>query len=154
MFEWSHIAGKGSGVAKRHEIAKELEFTGGISAGKGIQKESSKAGAEDFDGEQEFRVGGDPAVMVGRKPAAGDHAMQVGMEVEILPPGVEDGEKAGFHTEALGVSGNGEESLGGDAEEQVVDEFLVVEGNRGERGGEREDHVKVGSGQEFGGVLF
>jgi len=55
--------------------------------------------------------------------------------LHVLSPGVEDGEEAGFYAEALGVGGNGKEGLRDDAEEQVVDDLLVVEGDGGERGG-------------------
>ena len=68
--------------------------------------------------------------------------MHVGVVVEVLPPGVEDGEGADAGAEVLGVSGDLLGGLGGGAQEQVVDESLVVEGDAVELVGEGVDEVK------------
>ena len=125
-----------------------------MSLGQSLQKETAEASAEDLDGQQEFTAACDPAVMVRGQTAAGDDAMQVGMEVKVLSPGVQHREEAGFHPQALGVAGNGEQSFGDGAEEHVVDDLLVVEGDGGEGRGEREDHMKVFRGQQLGGALL
>src|SRR5450432_594363 len=109
-----------------------------MSLGQSLQKETAEAGAEDLDGQQEFTAASDPPVMVRGQTAAGDDAMQVGMEVKVLPPGMERGEEAGFHAQTLGVAGNGEQGIGDGAEENVVDDLLVVEGDGGDLLGERE----------------
>src|ERR1035441_1659588 len=85
------------------------------------------------------------------------------MEVQSLAPAMQHGKEAGGHAEMLGIGGNGEEGFGGGVEEDVVDEFAVVEGNGGDGLGQREDHVELlgghaemlgigGNGEEgFGG---
>ena len=66
-----------------------MEFSFGMSLGERLQQETAEAGAEDLDGEQEFRAAGDPAVMVWGEAAAGNDAVQVGVEVKVLAPGME-----------------------------------------------------------------
>ena len=72
------------------------------------------------------------------------------MKVQILSPGVEHAEEAGRHAQTLRIGGNGEQRFGGGAEEDVVDDILVVEGNGGDGLGQSEDHVEVFGGQPFG----
>src|ERR1019366_9322219 len=107
-----------------------------------------------LDGQEELTAASDPAVMVWGETATGDDAMQVGMKVKVLPPAMEHGEESGFHPQALRIGGNGEQGLGDGAEEHVVDNLLVVEGDGGKGRGEGEDHVKVIGGQQLGGALL
>jgi len=74
--------------------------------------------------------------------------------VKILPPGMEHGEEARLYAETFRVAGNGEQGFGGGAEEEAVDDLLVVEGDGGEGLGECEDHVEVGGGQQLGAALL
>src|ERR1017187_2794855 len=154
VLEWRQVPAKSAGIAKRREVAEELEFSGGMSLGKSFQKEAAEASAENLDGQQELTAARDPTVIVWGETAAGDDAMQVGMKVKVLPPGMEYGEEPGFHPQALGIAGNGEQGLGDGAEEDVVDDLLVVEGDVGDGLGQSEDHVKVFGGQQLGGALL
>ena len=80
--------------------------------------------------------------------------MQVGMKMQILPPAMQHGEEPEFHAQTLGVAGNGEQGLGGGAEEDIVDGLFVVEGDGGDGLGEREDHVEVLGGQQLFAALL
>src|SRR5215831_11830460 len=53
-------------------------------------------------------------------------------------------------TEVLGVRGNGQQRLGGGAEQQVVDRCLVVVGNWANLGRQRKDQVEVADRQQIG----
>ncbi len=64
------------------------------------------------------------------------------------------GEEAEFHAQAFGIARDGEQGLGGSAEENIVDGLFVVEGDGGNRLGEREDHVKVLHGQQLFAALL
>lgn len=55
----------------------------------------------------------------------------MGMVQQILPPGVQHGEETDFGAEMLGIGGDDAQGLGGGAEEQAVDECLVLIGNGG-----------------------
>ena len=76
--------------------------------------------------------------------------MQVRMKVQVLAPGMQHGEEADFHAQTLGVAGDGQQSFGGGAEEDVIDDFFVVEGDGGDGLGEGEDHMEVLDGQQLG----
>ena len=63
---------------------------------------------------------------------------------------MEHGGEADPGAEMLRVGGDGEERLGGGAEQQVVDHGLVLEGDGGDRRRQGEDDVVVGHGQQVG----
>jgi hypothetical protein len=68
-------------------------------------------------------------------------------EVRILPPSVKDGEKTDRRTQVFGIAGNGEQSLGGGLEQNVVERFLVVISDSGNLFRHGEHDMEVGSGQ-------
>ena len=67
---------------------------------------------------------------------------------ERLTPGVEDGEEADLGAEVPGVGGDGAERLGDGAEEETVDDGLVLGGDLGDRRGHGENDVEVLGGQQ------
>src|SRR5260370_751339 len=79
------------------------------------------------DRQEEVGLRADPALPVRRQPAAGDDAMQVGMEEQVLPPGVQQRRDADLGAESLGVRGQGEQGRRGGPEEQVVEPPLVAQ---------------------------
>ncbi len=65
-------------------------------------------------------------------------------------PAVQHGGEADAGAEALGIAGDGGKGLGRRLEQDVVDRSLVVVGDVGDRGREREHHVVVGDRQQLG----
>jgi hypothetical protein len=63
---------------------------------------------------------------------------------------VEHGGDADAGAEMLGIGGDGEQSLGRRAEQQIVDHRLVLVGNRGDLGRQREHQVEVAHWQQVG----
>ena len=61
--------------------------------------------------------------------------MQVWMMDERLPPGVQHGEEADLGAEVAGVGGDRAQRLGDGAEEQSVDDGLVLRGDLGDSRG-------------------
>ena len=74
--------------------------------------------------------------------------MQMGVEVEILVPGVKDCREADLGPQALIVPGKLQEGAGSGCEEEIEDEFLVAQGQRVEFVGQGYHQVKVVSWQE------
>ena len=57
--------------------------------------------------------------------------MQMRMMKQVLAPGVQHGEEADLGAQVLGIGSDGAQGLGGGAEEQAVDERLVLIGDGG-----------------------
>src|ERR1022692_766756 len=118
------MRGEGRGVAQGLQLPKELEPAVGIGLLERFQEETAEQPAQYAHRQKEPWAAGDP-FPVGRESAAGDHAVQVGMQVQVLAPGVEDGEETDFGAQMLGIAGNREEGFGGGAGEDIVATFLV-----------------------------
>ena len=71
------------------------------------------------------------------------------MEVKVLAPSVENGEEPDLCAQMAGIACNFEQRLGTGPEQQTVDDLLVLQGQRGEPVRKSEDHVHIGSGQQF-----
>ena len=57
---------------------------------------------------------------------------------------------APIRAEVLGIGGDGEQRFGRRAEQQVVDDSLVLIGDRRDLGGQCEDHVEIADRQQIG----
>ena len=66
------------------------------------------------------------------------------------PPGMQHGGDADARAEMLRVGGDGQHRLGRWLERQIVERHLVVEGDIGDLGGQREHDVEVSHGQQVG----
>lgn len=71
------------------------------------------------------------------------------MMEKILPPGVEHAEKADVSAEVFRIGGNLQQTCGTGAEQQSVNNLLVVECQRRQLMGKCEDHMHVGDRQKF-----
>ena len=69
------------------------------------------------------------------------------MELQVLPPTVQDAEEANLGPKPLRVGSYFEQSVGGCAEQQTVDGLLIVEREPGQLMWQREDHVEVADRQ-------
>jgi hypothetical protein len=85
----------------------------------------------------------DPARVVGSETASGGDAVNVGMMLEPLIPGMEHAEEADLRAQVAGIASDLQQGCGTSLEEQVVDHALVLERESREftRQGEDEVHV-------------
>ena len=83
-------------------------------------------------------------------PAARHDHVHVRMMGHRRAPGVEHGGDADAGAEMLGIGGDGQQRLGRRVEQQVVDHRLVLVGDGGDRGRQREDDVEVADRQQIG----
>src|ERR1035437_1877888 len=117
---------KGLLRSQREEAAREHEFAlmkGVLQAGDEL---APKDAAEYSHGQEERVARVDPVLMIERQTTGGDHAMNVRMMQEVLAPGVEHAEETDLRAEMPGVGRNLQQSGGGSAKQQVVDDLLVV----------------------------
>ena len=68
--------------------------------------------------------------MIGSDASGGDHAVDMGMMLQSLIPGMEHAEEADLRAEVPGVACDFKQRGGACAEQQTVDEPLVLERQR------------------------
>jgi hypothetical protein len=111
--------------------------------------------AKDFTenslGEKEARVpGAHPVRVIPREAARSDDAVHVGVMLQLLIPGVEDAEEADLGAEMPGICGDLDQRLGARAEQQAIDQFFVLQGERRQLMGKRKDDMGIRRCEQFG----
>ena len=92
----------------------------------------------------------DPARAVRREAAARHHAMDVRMQLQVLPPGMQYRQHADLGAQVLRVRGHLDQGLRGGPHQQAVDFTRVGQGDRVQRPREREDDVEVRDVEQVG----
>ena len=132
------------GLRQAVKQAVKMELSGSVS----LLERFEKLAAEDF-AENRFRnkevltARAHPMGMVARETAGSDDAVNMGMMLQLLIPRMQNTEEADVGAEAPGVGGNFDESLCAAAEQQSVDHFFVLQGQRRQLVGERKHHMSV-----------
>src|SRR5271154_2657696 len=87
-------------------MSVELEcagMKGGLESGDKLAAEDT---AEHFDGKEEGAARGDPAGVVRSETAGGNHAVDMGMMLQSLVPGMEHAEEADLRAEVTRIAGD------------------------------------------------
>ena len=87
--------------------------------------------------------------MIWSKAAGGKHAVDMGMMLQSLVPGMEHTEEADLGSKVPGIAGNLQQGFGAGAKQQVVDQSFVLQCERSEFPRQREDDVHVVGGQQL-----
>ena len=140
---------EGYGIGERSEGAGQVQAALAVGVFEPLEEEGAEAAREDADGQEEAGPAGDPAIALRGESAAGNDAVQMGVEGKIRTPGMQDGEEADRGTKVLGVGGDLAQGAGCGAEEQGVECALVLQGDGGDLGGQREDDMKILAIQQF-----
>src|SRR5208337_1426796 len=114
------------------------------------QKLTPEHATEDPFGQEKVVGADDPVALVQRQSAPRHDAMDVRMEVEFLPPGVERHEHTDLGPEVFGISGQLNQGFRGSLHQQAVNSAGIVKGDRAEITGKREDNMEVRHGQQIG----
>ena len=77
--------------------------------------------------EKEVRPAADPPIAIDGESTAGHDAVQVGVEGQLLAPGVEHGQDADASPQVLGIGGDLQQGFGAGLKEQLIDNLLIVE---------------------------
>ena len=144
------VTEEGAAVSQGDLVTKEPEPACGMQLLQAAQEQPAEQLPEHANRQQEGGTGRDPALAVERDPAAGHDHVDMRMVRHRRPPSVEDGGDADARAEMARVGGDRQHRLRRRSEQQVVDRGLVVEGDVGDLGGEREDHVEVADRQQVG----
>jgi hypothetical protein len=101
------------------------------------------------DGQEEGIAGMDPAGVIWRETSSWDQTMDMRMSQQILAPGMQDGEESDLRSQVLGIGGNLQKGLRTGAEQEVINDLLVLQRQMGELVRQGKDNVDIGDRQEF-----
>ena len=87
--------------------------------------------------------------MIGSESAGGDDAVDMRMKLQALSPAVEHAEEADLGTEMPWIASDFKQGLSAGVKEQVVNEPLVLQCERGQFPWQSKDSVDVASGQKL-----
>ena len=87
--------------------------------------------------------------MIRSETAGGNHAVDMGMMLQSLIPGMEHAEEADLGTEVAGIAGDLQQGLSAGVKQQVVDQPFVLQCERSQFPRQGEDDVHVAGGQQL-----
>jgi hypothetical protein len=125
-------AGEGSRFSEKGKLPMELKwaFAKEWAFAKGTLEASHELTAEDTAEkllrEEEAIAGGDPARVIRPEAAGGHHAVNVGMVLQSLIPGMEHAEETNLGAEVAWIACNLEQGFGAGTKQQAVDQPLVL----------------------------
>ncbi len=150
----SQPGGKDLRLRKKCEISLEAELAITESLPEGIDKLSAKDFTQHFVGKKEPLGCGNPVSVIGRESAGGNDAMNMRVSFELLTPGVQHTEEADFGTEMLGIASDFQKGFRTAAKQEIIEDLLVLQHQRGQMTGKRENHMDVASREQFLATRF
>src|SRR5262249_3072830 len=139
--------GESARLCQRQEMSVELECAGMKGDLESGNKLAAKDTAEHFDGEEEGAAGGDPAGVVRSEAAGGKHAVDMGMMLQSLVPGMEHAEEADLGSKMPGIASDLQQSCSTGVKQQVEDQPFILQCERSQCPRQGEDEVHVGDRQ-------
>ena len=119
----------------------------------GAPESGDKLAAEDttehFDGKEEGAAGGDPAGVIRSETAGGKHAVDMGVMLQSLVPGMEHAEEADPGSKVPGIARDLKQSCSTGVKQQVVDQPFILQCERSQFPRQGEDDVHVAGGQQL-----
>jgi hypothetical protein len=85
--------------------------------------------------------------VIGGETARRNHAVDMGVMLQVLSPGVEHAERADVCAEMLGSGRNFQEGRGAGLEERAIEEALILIGEGRQLVREGEDYMHVANGE-------
>ncbi len=101
--EWAQERGESLGRGERLQLAVEAQVAFGEGMFESGDELAPKNPGQNGDRKKEAAAGVEPALVVGRESAGGDHAMDMRMMLQLLVPGVEDTEEANLGAQMPGM---------------------------------------------------
>ncbi len=87
-----------------------------------------------------------PSRVIGGQTTGWEYAMDMGMKLKFLIPGVQYAEETDLGAEMLGIEGHFEQRFGAGVEQEIVDHFLVLQSERRQFPRESENDMYVRGG--------
>src|ERR1700674_2192018 len=105
-------AAKAAGAAKLARSPKKRRWPASNAAWRRVRKSRRKR-RDTLSRQKEARAAADPAGPVDRWPATRHEAVEMGMMMQVLSPGVQDGDQPNRGAEMPGIGGDDAQRLGG-----------------------------------------
>ena len=152
------VQGSQPGKSFRRSEECEVSMETKLAVTEGLLESVDKLSAKDLTQHRAWKkvpLGcGNPVSAIERQPAGGNDAMDMWVNVEFLTPGVQDAEETDFCTEMLGIARDFEKGFRTGVKQEIVDDLLVLQDQRGQMTRKREDHVHVRRRKKFPATLF
>src|SRR6059036_1926841 len=113
-------------MGERRELSSQVQLTALESRLQAGDELATKRAPQYSDGEEEARMGSNPAGVIAGKSAGGNDTVDMGMKLEFLVPGMEHAEEADLSSEMGRVACDFQQGFGASPEQQTVDDLLVL----------------------------
>src|SRR6266704_5430588 len=152
--QWSEPRSKGFRLSEELQVSMKGELVVMKGALERLVELAAKDSAEHRDGKKEVVAWFDPTRAIDRQPTGRDHAMYMRVKFEFLTPGMQHAEEANFCAKMFRIAGNFEECFCTGSEQEIVDDFLVLQNQRSQMTRKCEDHMHVLRRKKFPATLF
>ena len=152
--EDSEPGGEAAWLDERCEVAVDLELAfleRGLESGDELAAEDA---SEHLDREEEGATGGDPTGVIGSEAASSDDAVDMRVVLQPLVPGMEHAEEADLGAEMPRIASDLQQRGGTGAEQQAIDQPLVLERERSQFPRQREHGMHIAGGQQLAFALL
>jgi len=102
--QWPEPRGEDLRLSEWRQIAGKVQLPSLKSRLERVDELSAKYAPEDVDGEKESSVRPNPACVIGREPTRRNDAVDMGMNLEFLVPGMQHTEEADLGAEMPGIT--------------------------------------------------
>ena len=119
-----------------------------MGPGQLLEEAAAEEAGEDLDGGEPDAAPRLPLAALDVEARVRHHHVQMGMEAELLIPGVEHGGAVDPQAAVPGIGGDGAQGLGHRPEQDVEDDPPVAEGDRRDLLRQGEDDMEVGHRQD------
>src|SRR5713101_5685543 len=147
--QWSEPRSKGFRLSEEFQVSMKGEFAVTKGALERLVELAAKDSAEHLDGKKEVVAWFDPARAISRQPTGWDHAMYMRVKFQFLTPRVQHAEEANLRTEMLGIARDFQKGFRTGAKQEIVDDPLVLQDQRGQMTRKGEDHMDVARREKF-----
>ena len=137
----------------RREIgvaSNELQLAGVEGGQEFFEEETAEQPRENAHVQKEAGPAGDPAQTVQREAAPRRDHVNMGMMGQRRTPGMQNRYNADAGAQVLGIGGDRHQRFGRRLEKKVINRCLIVIGDIGDGGRQREHEVIIGNRQQFG----
>lgn len=104
--------GERLGCLEMNKVTVKPQFSRAVGLAETLHKLTAEDAAEDFNGQKEAGLCGDPALAVGTQTSGRDHAVNMGMVQQLLIPGVQHAEESDLRSQVFRIAGDLEQGLG------------------------------------------